>query len=25
MLGKLPFDNSYGSGSYEIWVKIPRT
>jgi len=25
MLGKLPFDNSYGSGSYEIWVKIPTT
>ena len=25
MLGKLPFDTSYGSGSYEIWVRDPST
>jgi hypothetical protein len=25
MLGKLPFDTSYGSGNYEIWVRNPST
>jgi hypothetical protein len=25
MLGKLPFHTSYGSGSHEIWVRIPTT
>ena len=25
MLGRLPFDTSYGSGSYEIWVRNPST
>ena len=25
MLGKLPFATSYGSGSYEIWVRDPST